>query len=182
MNFLTSFADFVDKLNDKVGRVVAWAALIMVLAQFIVVMLRYVFSINEIMMQESVVYMHAFLFLVGSGYTLLRGGHVRVDIFYRDASPKKKAWVDLFGVFVFLVPVCVLIWIYSWPYIANSWRVLEGSTETSGIQAVFLLKTTILLFAGLMTLQALSMAARSWLVIKGLATSTPEQTEDLQGA
>ena len=145
----------------------------MVLVQFSAVVLRYVFGIGSIWMQESVIYMHAYLFMVGAGYTLLQGGHVRVDIFYREASPKRKALTDLIGVFVFLLPVCVTIWLFSWGYVARSWQVLEGSKETSGIQGVFLLKSAILVFTALVALQGISLAARSLLVLAGAKTPPP---------
>ncbi len=140
----------------------------MVIVQFTVVILRYVFGVGSIMLQESVVYLHAILFLAGSAYTLLHGGHVRVDIFYRHAKARKKALIDLVGVVIFLIPVCALIWWVSWPYVVNSWLVFEGSRETSGIQAVFLLKTVILLFSALMLIQGISLAARSLIVLAGV--------------
>lgn len=165
MNILTAIIRFVDQANDKIGRFIAWFALLMVTVQFIVVVLRYVFGIGSIMLQESIIYMHAIVFLVGSGYTLLNDGHVRVDIFYRDSSPKKKAMVDLFGSLFFLIPVCSLISWYTWPYVTGSWQVMEGSKETSGIQAVFLLKSVILIFTFLMILQGISIAAKSILTL-----------------
>ena len=81
MKPLDIFAQKIDAANSVIGRTTAWLALIMVLVQFVVVMMRYVFGVGSIMMQESVIYMHAFLFMLGAGYTLLQGGHVRVDIF-----------------------------------------------------------------------------------------------------
>ena len=167
MNSLAFLVRLIDAANEKIGRAVAWLALAMVAVQFVVVVMRYVFGIGSIMMQESVIYMHAMLFMAGAGYTLLHGGHVRIDVFYAKASAKKKALVDVAGVVLFLVPVCVLIWWYSWPYAANSWKVFEGSKETSGIQAVFLLKSVILLFAALMLAQGVSMAMRALLVLGG---------------
>lgn len=182
MHSLEKLAGVIDAANEKIGRATAWLALAMVLLQFTVVVLRYIFGFGSIMMQEGITYLHAILFMFGAGYTLLHGGHVRVDIFYRDATPRTKAIVDMAGVILFLIPVSLLIIWATWPYIVTSWSVHEGSRETSGIQAVYLLKTVILVFAGLMIVQGLAMAARSWLVIKGLAASTPEQTEDLHGA
>lgn len=173
MNSLNGIAGKIDAANDWIGRTVAWLAVFMVLVQFSAVVLRYVFGIGSIWMQESVIYMHAFLFMVGAGYTLLQGGHVRVDIFYREAPPKRKALTDLIGVFVFLIPVCVTIWLFSWGYVVRSWEVLEGSKETSGIQGVFLLKSAILVFAALVTLQGISLAARSLLVLAGSKTLPP---------
>ncbi|MBL4693063.1 MAG: TRAP transporter small permease subunit [Magnetovibrio sp.] len=139
----------------------------MVMTQFMVVVLRYVFSLNFIMMQEAVVYLHATLFMIGSAYTLLHDGHVRVDIFYRTASVRVKAMVDCAGAFIFLLPVCGLILWSSVPYVAKSWAILEGSPETSGIQAIFLLKSLIVAFAGLMALQGVSMGLRAALTLTG---------------
>ncbi len=156
----------------------AWLALLMVVVQFVVVVLRYVFGVGSIMMQESIVYMHGILFMLGAGYTLLHGGHVRVDIFYRPASETFKAWVDLFGVVVLLLPVCILIFIYSLPYVENSWHVFEGSKETSGIQGVFLLKTVILVFATLVILQGVSLALHSILRIAGSEHAGPDETHE----
>lgn len=167
MSALAGFARAIDAVNEYIGRYVAWLALLMVVVQFVVVVMRYVFGIGSIMMQESIVYMHGLLFMLGAGYTLLHGGHVRVDVFYRPASPTFKAWVDLMGVIVLLIPVTVLIFVYSLPYVQNSWHVLEGSKETSGIPAVFLLKTVILVFAGLIILQGVSLALHSLLRITG---------------
>ena len=174
MTSLQRLAQGIDNLNDVVGKAAAWTALAMVLIQFIVVVMRYVFGLGSIMMQESVVYLHAFLFMVGAGYTLLHGGHVRVDVFYREASERWKSRIDLAGVVVFLLPVCLLIWWFSFPYVENSWRVFEGSKETSGIQGVFLLKSVILAFAVLVAIQGVSMAIRSLLRLAGVETPDSE--------
>lgn len=178
MQALISFAKAIDALNQRLGSWIAWLALIMVLVQFTVVLMRYVFGMGSIAMQESIIYMHGILFMVGAGYTLLHDGHVRVDIFYREASPKHKARVDIFGVLVFLLPVCALLWIYSWPYVQNSWAVHEGSKETSGIQAVFLLKTVVLVFVALVALQGISMMIRSLAVLLGKEAPPPQEEHE----
>jgi len=165
---LTALMRFIDELNSSVGKVVSWLAVIMVLTQFTIVVMRYVFGIGSIMMQESIVYLHSFLFMAGAGYTLLHNGHVRVDVFYREVSVRKKAIVDLFGVIFLLLPVCSLIWFSSWDYVLQSWLILEGSVETSGIQARFILKSVILIFCALLGLQGIAMALRSFLVLKGV--------------
>ncbi len=170
MKNIASLAGVIDRLNEKIGRAAAWAAIAMVLVQFLVVVMRYIFGIGSIMLQESVIYLHASLFMIGAAYTLLHDGHVRVDILYREASEKRKALVDLLGVILFLIPVFILIWWGTWPYVVNSWKVFEGSKETSGIQAVFLLKTIILVFSALMILQGVSMGLRSFLVLVGFSS------------
>ncbi|MBL4747984.1 MAG: TRAP transporter small permease subunit [Magnetovibrio sp.] len=121
---------WINAVNDTIGRAVSYIAILMVLVQLSVVVLRYVFSLNFIMMQEGVVYLHAALFMLGAAYTLLHEGHVRVDIFYRTAPANVKAWVDLIGALVFLLPICGLILWASLPYVVSSWAVFEGSPET----------------------------------------------------
>ncbi len=161
MKFLNALATGIDTLNEYTGRGIAWVALIMVLVQFAVVIMRYVFSIGFIPMQESIWYMHGTLFMVGAGYTLLHDGHVRVDIFYREASARRKALVNMIGALVFLIPLMLLTFWLSWSYVINSWKTLEGSTEISGLPLIFLYKTVIWVFAVLLGLQAISMAIRS---------------------
>lgn len=167
MPSLASFIRSVDALNDWIGRTISWVALLMVLVQFLVVGMRYIFGIGSVFLQETVIYMHGTLFMVGAAYTLLHNGHVRVDILYREASERRKAIVDLVGVAVFLLPISVLVWIVAEPYVAQSWAIREGSKETSGIQGIFLLKTLILVFATLLPLQGLALAARAILTLAG---------------
>lgn len=165
--FFQSLARGIDRVNGAIGWVVAWAALALVLVQFAVVILRYVFGIGSILLQESLVYLFGTLFMLGAGFTLWRNGHVRVDIFYRDAPLQRKAWVDALGVVLFLWPLCATLWIMGEPYVSASWAVREGSRETSGIPAVYILKTEILVFTALMALQGLSLLIHAVGVIAG---------------
>ena len=160
-------ADRIDRLNGAIGRTVAWAALFIVLVQFAVVLMRYVLGMGSIWLSESIIYGHATMFMLAAAWTLREGGHVRVDIFYADASPRAKAWVDLLGALLLLLPfMLVLAWL-AYPYVARSWAILERSRETSGLPAVFLLKTLIPLFALLMALQGVAQAIRAALVLRG---------------
>ena len=158
--------DFIDALNRRIGSACAWLATAMVVVQFAVVVSRYVFGVSSLMLQESLTYMFSVLFLIGAGYTLLRDGHVRVDIFYRTAKPSHKALVDFLGSLLFLMPCCILILFISSPYVAASWAVLEGSKETSGIPGVFLLKSLIPAFAVLLLMQGIANALRAWLALR----------------
>jgi TRAP-type mannitol/chloroaromatic compound transport system permease small subunit len=160
-------ADRIDGLNRAIGRGAAWLGLFVVLAQFLVVVLRYGFGIGSIWLTESIIYGHAALFMLAGAWTLREGGHVRVDVFYAQASPRSKAWVDLCGALLLLLPfMLVLAWL-SLPYVARSWAILETSRETSGIPAVFLLKTLIPVFALAMALQGVSQAIRAAHVLAG---------------
>ncbi len=168
MRSLQGLARAIDRLNETIGVSVAWLALALVLVEFTVVLMRYVFGIGSVKMQESIVYMHATVFMVAAGYTLLHNGHVRCDIFYAAASPRRQALVDLIGVAIFLLPTCGLIGWMAWPYVAQAWAVLEGSPEGSlGIPGVFVLKSIILVFAALMALQGIALALHSALRLAG---------------
>ena len=179
MSFLDSIARGIDQMNEWIGRVVAWLLLVMVVVQFAIVIMRYVYGLSSIFVQESIVYMHATLFMICSAYTLKHDGHVRVDVFYRDASAKTKALVNFLGSIFFLLPVCGVFWWKSWGFVIQSWLVHEGSRETSGIQAIFLLKTELWLFALLMAVQGISMAIHSWRVYRGglpdIMSDVPEE-------
>ena len=173
MKFFLMIADVIDRSNDFMGRCMATLTLAMVLVTVVIVVLRYGFSIGFIWMQESVRFMHGFVFLLCAAYTLLHNGHVRVDVFYLKMTPKKKSMVDIFGTVFFLIPVCSVIMIYSWDYILNSWREMEGSLEERGLHAVFLLKTCIWIFAISMILQGLSLIIRSLKVIRESSNGEP---------
>lgn len=156
-----------ESIVKATGRAVMWLLLVMALVQFAVVLLRYVFGVNEIFMQESITYMHGAVFLLAAGYALLTNDHVRVDIFYRDAPPKRKAVVDLFGTYLFLFPICLVILWTSSPYVARSWAFFEGSADTSGIQGVFLLKSLIPAFAVLLAMAGFVIAHNAVETLKG---------------
>ncbi len=167
MRRLTSVVRLIDALNEQIGRAVAWFALILVLVQFAVVLLRYVFGLGFIPMQESILFMHSMLFLVAAGYTLLHDGHVRVDIFYGGAKPKTKALINFVGVLIFLWPVCILMIWMSWIYVGASVRVWEGSPEGT-FMPFWLLKSLLLSFPVLLSLQGFSMAVNSVFVMTGV--------------
>ena len=151
-----ALASYIDRVNHIIGRCAMWLSVAMVLVQFIVVVMRYAFGIGSILMQEAIVYMHAVLFMMAAADTLLAEAHVRVDIFYARLPAARKAAIDLFGNALLVLPFCVLLFLVSIDYVRLSWSVLEGSRETSGIQAVFLLKSVILVFAVQLALQAVS--------------------------
>jgi TRAP-type mannitol/chloroaromatic compound transport system permease small subunit len=164
---LERLARGIDRLSAALGRTVAWCLLFMVLAEFALVLMRYVLGVGSIWLQESVIYAHASLFMLAAAWTLAADAHVRVDIFYADARPRTKAIVDLFGALLLLLPFALTLIFLSFPYVARSWAILEGSRETSGLPAVFLLKTLIPLFATLLALQGTAQALRAALVLAG---------------
>lgn len=167
MQGLAAIADRIDRLNFAIGRTAAWGALVMVAVQFAVVVLRYVFGIGSVWLQETIIYVHATLILLASAWTLAAGGHVRVDIFYAGASPRRKAMIDLAGALLLLMPFMIALLIVAAPYVARSWAILERSREAGGLPLVFMLKALIPAFAALLALQGVAQAIRAWIVLSG---------------
>ena len=168
---LLLLADGLSAINMVIGRAVAWLVLCMTLMQFVVVVMRYVFSYGSIQMQESIWYMHGLLFMLGAGYTLVKDGHVRLDIFYREASERSRAWVNLTGALVFLMPFCIVNFDFAWPLVMNSWAVMEGSIEAAGLPYIYLFKTVILAFSVLLALEGAALAIRSLVTLSARSHS-----------
>lgn len=166
-------ANWLDQINRTVGSAVRWFALLMVLLQFAIVILRYVFGISFVFLSEGVLYMHAALFMLGAGYTLLTSGHVRVDIFYARLSARAKSCIDATCTVIFLLPAMTMLLIYSWPSVRNAWSVLEGPISVGGIPASFLLKSLIPAFCILLLIQGLAALARDLLLL----SAKPENSE-----
>ncbi|MEM7695595.1 MAG: TRAP transporter small permease subunit [Pseudomonadota bacterium] len=162
---MNAIAGTLDRTNRFIGQAVSWLILAMVIVQFGVVVMRYVFGVGDLWAQESIIYMHGTLFMLAAAYTLSEDGHVRVDIFYRAASPRYRALVNFFGSIFLLIPVAITITLSSWGYVENSWRIFERSMESSGIPGVFLLKTAIPMFALLIAAQGVVLALRALMVL-----------------
>jgi TRAP-type mannitol/chloroaromatic compound transport system permease small subunit len=152
---------------EKSGQTVAWLTLAMVLLTFGIVVLRYGFNLGWIWVQEIVIYFHVAVFTIAAAWTLQQDGHVRVDIFYNNATARKRALVNLLGTLFFLIPFCVFILIISWPYVANSWQLLEKSREAGGLPLVFILKSLILVLPALLLGQAVIGGLDAWKTIRG---------------
>lgn len=164
---LSRFSRAIDAVSERTGQAVAWLTLCMVLITFVIVVLRYGFNIGFISLQESVVYMHAAVFMLGAGFVLKRNAHVRVDILYRRMSPRGQAWVDLLGILLLLLPWMIfMVWI-SWDYVASSWSLKESSRETGGLPYLYFLKTLLVLMPLLVAVQALSKACQAVLTLTG---------------
>ena len=157
--------NFIDIINVKIGKLFSWLLLFMVVITCIIVLLRYVFSIGFIWMQEMVRFSYAMVFLACAAYTLAEDEHVRVDIIYSKLSFRGKSIVNTIGTILFLLPVCFAILYYSFNYIVNSWMQLEGSLEERGLHAVFILKSFIWIFAIMLIFQGLSIIYKNFSTI-----------------
>jgi len=183
MNGVLTAVSLIDQLTELLGRIIAWLTLVMVCVMFSIVVLRYGFNLGWIAMQESVLYLHGFIFMLGAGYTLKADGHVRVDIFYHKFSPKKKALVDLLGSVFLLIPVTLFIFFISFDYVSNSWQILEKSSEAGGLPFVYISKSLLLVLAVTLLLQGLAEIGRKLLVLTGddkpMSLKKPSSVQDV---
>jgi TRAP-type mannitol/chloroaromatic compound transport system permease small subunit len=159
----------LDRISIAVGRSASWLTLFMVLVTFVVVIMRYVFDAGAVWLQESVIWMHAVVFMLGAAFTLQQEEHVRVDIFYRNMSATRRGWVDLLGAVFFLLPLALFLAYAAWDFVVISWQLRESSREPSGLPypLISLLKTMLLLMPLALTLQGISMLLASIRTIRG---------------
>lgn len=167
MRIITALSARLDGYSETTGRLLAWLLPLLMLNTCAVVFLRYGLEQGSTFMQELSTYLHATIFMLSAGYTLRRDGHVRVDIFYRQFSPRAKAWVNALGTLIFLFPLCGYIVLISWDFVAHAWMIRESSGEPGGIPAVFLLKTLIPLMAINVAIQGLADLLRSVELLAG---------------
>ena len=171
MPALRKLADRLDRLADWTGKGVSLAALVMVLLGAFNTVVRYLGRFTEADLASNTLieaqwYLFSALFLVGASWTLKEDAHVRVDVFYGRLSPRGKAWIDLLGTLLFLLPFCAFAIYVSWGPVSESWRTLEGSPDPGGLPR-YPVKTLVPLAFGLVIVQGLSMAARKAALLFG---------------
>ena len=163
MSVIKQVLSTFNKINVSLGKLVSWLVLFMVITVFGIVILRYVFSIGWIWLQELVTWMHAMVFLLVAAYTLSEDAHVRVDVFYRRWSKNTQRRVNLFGSLFCLCPVSLFLVFGSFDYVEASWSIKEASKDAGGLAYPFvpLLKTAIPLTGVLLFMQGLVVAYKS---------------------
>ena len=160
---MQKFNQNISKFNNWLGRTVSWLTLLMVIATFVIVILRKFFDLGWIWLQESVTWMHAIVFMLAASYTLNHDEHVRVDIFYTSFSPRRRALVNLCGALLLLLPLCAFVVWSSWDYVSESWRIKETSWQSGGIAYLYLLKAIIPLTAILLAFQGVTKSLAEYL-------------------
>lgn len=163
-----TLASRLESLSIVIGRFASWLTLLMVLVTVVVVVLRYAFDIGFIWLQESLTWLHATAFMLGAAYTLQQDEHVRVDIFYREMSAERRAFVDGFGVLLFILPLCAFLIVESYEYVRAAWSIGEVSRDSGGLPypAIPLLKSMLIIMPAAVALQALAMLLRAIAVLR----------------
>ena len=163
MRAAEQWSDRLDRVSIVTGRTVSWLTLAMVAVTVIIVVMRYAFDTGLIWLQESLTWMHGAVFMLGAAWTLQRDEHVRVDVFYRAMSRRRRGLGDIFGVLVFLLPLGVLIFAEALPYVERAWAIREVSRDSGGLPfpAVPVLKSVLLLMPVAILLQGVSLLLRA---------------------
>lgn len=174
MKALSAVVRGIDWFTEKVGFGVSWLSTALVVLVCVNVFTRYVIRSVDMRMQELEWHLFAALFLLGAAYTLKHDKHVRVDLVYARLGRKGKAWIDLLGSLLFLLPFCGIVTWASWSYLENSYAIGEGSPN-NGLPARYVLWSCIPLAMALLALQGLSLAGRSLLTILGADPPKPEK-------
>ncbi len=167
----------IEALSEWSGRAVSWLSLGMVLLVSYDVAMRYLFRAGSVALQELEWHLFALLFLLGAAYTLRHDEHVRIDLLYqaRWMTPRRRAWIDLLGTALFLIPFCLLVIWTSWPFVLDSYRLGEGSPDPGGLPARWLLKAAIPLGFLLLLLQGLALLAHSLRAVLGREEPAPPE-------
>ena len=138
---------------NRLGRISAAMTLIMALVAFIIVLLRYVFNLGWVSLQEVVIYLHAGAFILAMPYALKHDAHVRVDVLYEKMSEKQRAVTQIIGLFLLYFPLFGMLFYECFPYVKDSWSVFETSADAGGLPILFLLKSLLLVLPVLMYIQ-----------------------------
>jgi TRAP-type mannitol/chloroaromatic compound transport system permease small subunit len=186
MPFWLRIASHIDRTNEWIGRAVYWLTLFMVLVGSYNALVRYLdrfvgLGLSSNTYIELQWYMFSLIFLLGAAYTLKHDSHVRVDVLIARLSPRGRAWIDLLGTVLFLIPFCVLVLWTSWPIVRNSWIVLETSSDPGGLPR-YPIRTAIPVAFLLLMFQGVSLAIKQIAFLRGHLHVEPDQSDVDTGA
>lgn len=167
IRFFKTYIQSVNQFNEVVGKGISWLVVFLIAVMCVDVLRRYLFNMTTVAFIELEWYSFSIIFLLSAGYTFKNDKHVRVDVFYARLSEKQKAWVDLLGGLLFLIPFCLIVIYASWKYTLVSYGYNEGSPDAGGLPARYLIKAMIPLGFILLLLQATSSVLQNLLFLTG---------------
>lgn len=183
MEKLLKIARIIDFFTEKIGQFTSWLVLVMVILGVWNVSGRYLgrfvgINLTSNAYIEAQWYIFALLFLWGAGYALKHNEHVRVDVFYNNWSPRRRALVDLLGSILFLIPFSLMVIFFSWGSIVDSWQIGETSPDPDGLPR-YPIKTMIIVSFVLLIMQGISQAIKNWAIWQGrqdnMASTIPQE-------
>lgn len=178
MSALLRMSRWIDALNQRIGRAVAWLSLLMVLVGAWNAVARYGgrfigAQLSSNAYNELQWYLFSLLFLVAGAATLRDDAHVRVDVLYGRLGPRARAWIDLLGSVLFLLPFCAFALYVTWPAVRDSFAVREVSPDPGGLPR-YPIKAAILVCFVLLIVQGISEVIKRLAVVTGHAGGQPE--------
>jgi TRAP-type mannitol/chloroaromatic compound transport system permease small subunit len=171
----------ISRLNEAVGRATSWLCILLVLVTVFDVTMRYVFARGSIALQELQWHLYSLIFLLGAGYTLSHNAHVRVDILYGRLQPRWRAWIELLGGLLLLLPFVIVVIYTSYDFVAKAWQVREPSPNPGGLPTWFLLKTFIPIGFGLLGLQGIAKILQASLILAGRSVEASDGRDGREG-
>ncbi|RCJ39506.1 C4-dicarboxylate ABC transporter substrate-binding protein [Nostoc punctiforme NIES-2108] len=171
MEKLLRISNIIDNCTERIGRFTSWLVLVMIVLGVWNVIGRYLgrisgnnFTSNAYI--ESQWYIFDLVFLLGAAYTLKHNEHVRVDIFYSNWPPRRKALADLVGTIFFLIPFCIITIAFSWDAVVASWQIKEASSDPGGLPR-YPIKAMIIVGFVLLIFQGISQAIKNLVILQG---------------
>lgn len=172
MRHLLGFARGIDRLNDSIYMAIRWLTLAMIVVGALNALVRYLTKFTGVSFASNAYldiqwYMFSLIFLLGAAAGLRQEMHVRVDVLYERLTPRARAWIDVAGTALFLLPFCVTMLVTSWPAVQNSWAVREGSPDPGGLVR-YPIKAVLLICFVLLFLQGISQLITRVAALRGL--------------
>jgi TRAP-type mannitol/chloroaromatic compound transport system permease small subunit len=173
-SYLAALSKWIDRVTIFTGRLGAWTFPALMVVVMVSVTMRYAFGVTFPKLEEAQWYLLAIGVFLCMAYTYYMDGHIRVDLFHEQLSPRGRAWIELLGCTLLVIPVCIIVGNYTLAFVERSWRLLEGSRAAGGLPFLYLLKTLMLVMLVMLGLQALSQAIKSALFLTGHGPATAD--------
>ncbi|MFC4349645.1 TRAP transporter small permease subunit [Kordiimonas lipolytica] len=169
MERLLSFSAKLERVSSAIGRLSAWAIIALILVIMSDVVLRRWFVIGSTKLQELEWHLHGFLFLMSLGWAYTRNAHVRIELVSERLQARTRAWIELFGCLLFLLPyVGAVLW-FGYDYVSYSWAYNEASASPTGLPDRWIIKSAIVVGFGVLGIAALARLAQAIVFLFGRA-------------
>ena len=158
----TTFSRVVDPILVRIGNAASWIWVVLLGVIVCNVLLRYAFAQGRIEFEEIQWHLYSAGFMLGLGYALQADAHVRVDVLHERLAPATRAWIDLYGLTLCVLPFVALMLIYGAPFVADSFTTGEVSNSPGGLPYRWAIKSMLFVGFGLLGVAALSRLTRIW--------------------
>lgn len=177
MELLTKISHGLDSVVSRIGRIAAWAGLLLIAVTLFDVITRRFLVLGSTKLQELEWHLHVVLFAFVLGYAYLKDSHVRIDLVRERLSLRARWWIELMGCVLFLIPYCALVIYFSYDFALRSFDVNEISASATGLSHRWIIKAAIPLGFSLLALAGLAVLLRKIVQLFGPANLRQEISE-----